>query len=98
MAFSFFDRLKKAFQRTQDKVVARIADVVKGKEQTSPAMLDDMEGSVLQADVGVAATTETWERVRAQVSRKLINGADELRTRIKQELLAILTACPQGGA
>src|SRR6266849_7450251 len=93
----FFDRLKKAVQNTKTNLVTRIEDVVKGKKEISPEMLDELEGSLIQADIGMAATTQVLENVRAQISRKLINDAEALRNQIKQELLAILKACPQGG-
>lgn len=95
---SFFDRLKKAVQSSKENLVSRIEDVVKGRKELSPALLDDLEGSLLQADIGVAATEEVLEQVRAQVARHQINNVDELKTRIKQELLVILNACPHGGA
>ncbi|MBI1745542.1 MAG: signal recognition particle-docking protein FtsY [Acidobacteria bacterium] len=94
----FFDRLKRAVQKTKANLVARIEDVVRGKKAISPEILDELEGCLLQADVGVEATTEVLQKVRAQVSRQLLNDTDELKNQIKQELLAILRACPPTGA
>ena len=93
----FFERLKRAVQDTRANLASRLEDVVKGRKEISPELLDDLEGSLLQADVGAGATAEVLENVRAQVDRQQIRDPGALRGQIKRELLAVLNACPPGG-
>jgi fused signal recognition particle receptor len=93
-----FDRLKKAVKSTKENLVTKIEDVVKGKKEISPELLDELEALLIGADIGVQATTEVLEKVRAQLDRKLLKDAEELRNAIKKELLAILNRCSQSAA
>lgn len=86
----FFDRLKKAVRSTKENFVGQLEYLIQGKKEISPELLDELEGLLIEADIGVAAATETLGKVREQVNRKLVNDADELKNLIKKELLAVL--------
>ena len=62
-----------------------------GKE-IDRATLDDLEGTLLGADLGTTTTQEVLEKLREKADRKQIKNLDELKRLLKEEILAILTA------
>jgi fused signal recognition particle receptor len=86
----FFDKLKAAVASTKSNFVAKIEDVVAGKKEIDAELLDDLEAILIGADIGVETTYEILEKIRNQVSRKLIDDAAQLKTLIKAELKYIL--------
>src|SRR5262245_878875 len=86
----FFSRLKAAVASTRSNLVAKIEDVVKGKKEIDAALLDDLEAILIGADIGVETSTEVLEKIRAQVDRKQVDDASQLKSLIKAELKQIL--------
>jgi fused signal recognition particle receptor len=68
----------------------RIEDVVSVHEQIDRDTLDDLEASLIAADLGSATTREVLDRLRDKVDRKQIHNLEQLRSALKDELLAIL--------
>src|SRR5207245_9705255 len=56
------------------------------------ATLDDLEATLIGADLGTATTHEVLGRLREKADRKQIKNADELKRLLKEELLGILTS------
>jgi fused signal recognition particle receptor len=90
----FFDRLKQAVSSTKAQLVERIEQVVEGKTEIDQAVLDDLEGTLLAADLGVKTTQEVLARLREQVSRRRLQEARQLRAALEEEILAVLEAPP----
>ncbi len=69
-------------------------DVSVGKRwsQIDADLLDELEYTLISADIGVKTTSEILERIRQQVDRKLVGDACELRGLIRQYLLEVLEA------
>src|SRR2546428_11766377 len=89
---SFLDRMKEAVSRTRENLAERIEDVVSiGKEIDRPT-LNDLEATLISADLGTTTTHEVLEKLRDKADRKQIGNVDELKRLLKEELLAILTA------
>jgi len=86
----FLNKLKAAVASTRSNLVAKIEDVVKGKKEIDATLLDDLEAILIGADIGVETSTEVLENIRAQVNRKQIDDASQLRSLIKAELNQIL--------
>jgi fused signal recognition particle receptor len=55
-------------------------------------LLDELEYTLVSADIGIKTTTEILERIRQQVDRKMVGDASELRGLISQHLLEVLQA------
>src|SRR5712692_8404477 len=85
-----FERLQQAVSKTRAGLVDRIEDIVQGKKEIDPELLDELEMTLIAADVGVRTATEVLEAVRDKVSRKQLSDAAELKTHIQQHLLEIL--------
>ena len=89
---SFLDRMKEAVARTRENLTERIEDVVSLGKEIDRATLDDLEGTLIGADLGTTTTHEVLQKLREKADRKQIKNVDELKRLLKEELLAILAA------
>jgi fused signal recognition particle receptor len=87
---SFLQRMKEAVTRTRESLSERIEDVVSVRKDIDRETLDDLEATLLTADLGTATTSTVLEALREKVDRKQIGNVDELKRVLKDELLAIL--------
>jgi fused signal recognition particle receptor len=88
---SFLDRMKEAVTRTRENLSERIEQVVSFGKEIDRATLDDLEATLLGADLGTTTTHEVLEKLREKADRKQIGNVDELKRLLKEEILAILT-------
>jgi fused signal recognition particle receptor len=86
-----FEKIKSAVRKTNEVLNMPIQDLVQGKKEIDPAMLEELEAIMIGADVGVNTTTEILDSIRDQVSRKTLNDPAELHTTVKTELRKILS-------
>jgi fused signal recognition particle receptor len=93
----FFSRMKQAVTRTRESLSSKIEGVVSLTRTVDESALEALETALLTSDIGVQTTTEILEALRDRARRKAIEGGDELRTLLKQQLIAILSA-PQTAA
>src|ERR1700758_4799538 len=89
---SFLKRMKEAVTRTRESLSERIEEVVSLNKEIDRATLDDLEATLIGADLGTTTTTEVLEKLRDKADRKQIKNVDELKRLLKEELLSILTA------
>ena len=89
---SFLDRMKEAVTRTRENLAERIDEVVSIGKEIDRATLDDLEATLIGADLGTTTTHEVLDKLRDKADRKQIKNIDELKRLLKGELLAILTA------
>ena len=89
---SFLDRMKEAVTRTRENLTDRIEEVVAFSKEIDRATLDDLEATLIGADLGTATTHEVLGRLREKADRKQIKNVDELKRLLKEDLLGILTA------
>ena len=87
-----FDRMKEAVTRTRENLSQRIEEVVSFGKEIDRATLDDLEATLIGADLGNTTTREVLDKLRDKADRKQIRNVDELKRLLKDELLAILNA------
>ena len=87
-----FDRMKEAVTRTRENLSQRIEQVVSIGKEIDRATLDDLEATLIGADLGNTTTREVLDKLRDKADRKQIKDVDELKRLLKGELLAILNA------
>jgi fused signal recognition particle receptor len=92
---SFLDRMKKAVTRTRESLSERIEEAVSFRKEIDRETLDDLEATLLAADLGTTTTAEVLERMREKVDRKQIGDVAELKRVLKDELLSILSAATE---
>jgi fused signal recognition particle receptor len=86
-----FDRLKEAVSRTRENLSERIDEAVAFSKEIDRNTLDDLEATLLGADLGSATTHEVLGKLRERADRKQIKNVEELKSLLKAELLRILT-------
>ena len=86
----FLDRLKQAVERTRENLSERIDAVAAIGKEIDRNTLDELEASLVGADLGTTTTHEVLEKLRQKVDRRQIGDVQELRRLLKEELLAIL--------
>jgi len=89
---SFIERMKEAVSRTRENLAERIEDVVSIGKEIDRSTLDDLEATLIGADLGTTTTHEVLEKLRDKADRKQIKDVNELKRLLKEELLAILTS------
>jgi fused signal recognition particle receptor len=92
---SFLERMKEAVTRTRESLNERIDDLVSMGKEIDRDTLDDLEATLISADLGTATTASVLEALRAKVDRKQISNVEELKRVLKQELLKILDVADQ---
>lgn len=87
-----FERMKEAVSRTRQNLSERIDEVVSLSKEIDRNTLDDLEATLIAADLGSATTRQVLEKLRERADRKQIRDVEELKRLLKEELLAILRA------
>ncbi len=86
----FLDRLKQAVASTKAQLVERIEGIVEGKAALDESVLDDLEATLITADLGVRTTQEILGRLKQQISQGKLRETAQLRPAVEQGILAIL--------
>jgi fused signal recognition particle receptor len=87
---TLLEKLKSGVQKTREGLVSRIEDVVSGRKAIDADLLEELESTLISADIGVSTTNEILERIRERVDRKLVGDSSELRGLIREYLLEVL--------
>src|SRR5437867_2362906 len=83
---SFLDRMKEAVTRTRENLTDRIEEVVAFSKEIDRATLDDLEATLIGADLGTATTHEVLGRLREKADRKQTTNVAELKRRLTEQL------------
>ncbi|HKA02557.1 MAG TPA: signal recognition particle receptor subunit alpha, partial [Candidatus Solibacter sp.] len=89
---SLLDKLKSGVQKTRAGLVSALEDALQGKKEIDADLLDELEYTLISADIGVRTTNEILETIRQRVERHQLADAGELRGLIRERLLEILQA------
>ncbi len=89
---SFLKRMKEAVTRTRESLSERIEDVVAFRKEIDRETLDDLEATLISADLGTATTATILQALREKVDRKQVANVDELKRVLKEEIAAILNS------
>jgi len=87
---TLLEKLKSGVQKTREGLVSRIEDVISGRKQIDADLLEELEFTLISADIGVTTTNEILDRIRERVDRKLVGDSGELRGLIREYLLEVL--------
>jgi fused signal recognition particle receptor len=86
----FLDRMKEAVTRTRENLTERIEEVVAFNKEIDRSTLDDLEATLIGADLGTTTTHEVLQKLRDKADRKQIKDVQELKRLLKDEILSIL--------
>jgi len=92
---SFLERMKQAVTRTRESLNERIDELASIGKEIDRDTLDDLEATLISADLGTATTGTVLEALRNKVDRRQIGNIDELKRVLKAELQKILDLADQ---
>jgi fused signal recognition particle receptor len=90
---SVYQRLKSQLSRTRTGLGSIIANLPLGLKDINEDLLEEIEASLLMADVGVDVTSKVINRLTQSLERKQLSDSNALTLALKQELLSILAPC-----
>ena len=88
----FFDKLKKGLTKTRESFTGKIEKLVLGYADIDDDLLDELEETLIMADVGVKTVDRLMTAVRKGIKKKEINGPEDLKPFLEKEITALLTA------
>ncbi len=95
---SLLDKLKSGVRKTRAGLVSALEDAIQGQREIDAALLDELEHTLISADIGVRTTQEILDRIRERGERHQLADAGELKTLIREHLLEILQASERAPA
>jgi fused signal recognition particle receptor len=95
---SLLEKLKSGVQKTRAGLVNALEDALQGRREIDAELLDELESTLISADIGVRTTEEILERIRQRVERHQLGDAAELKGLIREHLLEILAASERAPA
>jgi fused signal recognition particle receptor len=84
--------MKEAVTRTRENLSERIEQAVAFSKEIDRNTLDELEATLISADLGTTTTRDVLTKLREKADRKQIKDVDELKRLLKEEILGILTA------
>lgn len=81
--------LRASLSKTRDAVFGRVATLL-GQTEITQATWDELEATLIQADVGAVLAAELVSRLRSRAAAEGITRAEALKQALKAELVALL--------
>jgi len=81
-------RLRRGLEKTRRGFVSQLLEKL-GDDPLTPEVLDDLESTLLRADVGVQATDQVIEALRARLNQEVVEASEGLRF-LKEQLRELL--------
>lgn len=89
---SFFGRLKQGLSRTRSSITGNLSSVFQGKT-INAELLDEIEDTLIMADLGVAATQQIMADLQQRLSKKRLKDSEALHLALRENMAAILQPC-----
>lgn len=79
----FFEKLKGGMQKTKDALMGRIDSVLQSFVKIDEDMLDELEETLITADVGVDTTMEILDELRRRIKAERLTEASEAKAALR---------------
>src|SRR5689334_18015053 len=89
---SLLDRLNSGVEKTRAGLVSALEDALQRTKEIDADLLDELEYTLVAADIGVRTTSEILDTIRERVARHQVNDAAQIKNLIRERLLEILQA------
>jgi len=83
-------RMKDAVSRTRENLSDRIEEIVAFNKEIDANTLDDLEATLIAADLGSTTTRQVLEALRERATYKQIGDVNELKSLLKEQIAGIL--------
>ena len=92
---SWLGRLRQGLDKTRAQLSSRLGSLFGGGRRLDEAFFEELETTLLGADVGVTATSSLIESLRTRARRERYSEAAQLREALHEELLKLLKPAEQ---
>ncbi len=86
----FFEKLKGGMQKTKDALMGRIDSVLQSFVKIDEDMLDELEETLITADVGVDTTMEILDELRARIKAERLTEASEAKEALREIIAGMI--------
>ena len=86
----FFDRLKQGLAKTRETLTKKIDTLIFGRADIDDELLDELEETLILADVGFPTTEKLMSAVRAGIKSKEIKSPEDLKPFLAREIQKML--------
>lgn len=87
---TLFDRLKAGVEKTRAGLVDRIEDVLAGKKELDAELLEELEYTLITADLGVRTVQEIIDHIHERIDRSQTSDSAEVKNIIREHLMDVL--------
>src|SRR5690554_6086682 len=87
---SVFERIKRGLGKTRAGLTGGLADLFTAGKKIDEDLLEEIETTLLMADVGVTATSEIIESLTSRLERNQLKDGQALRNALRDELQGLL--------
>lgn len=86
----FFDKIKAGLSKTRDALNSTLGNVFSGFSEIDDDFYDELEESLILADLGVETAGKATERLRKAVREQHLKTTEEAKTALKEILVSML--------
>ena len=87
----FFDKIKAGLSKTRDALGQSLGNVFSGFSELDDDFYDELEESLILADLGVETALKATEKLRKAVKEQHLKTTDEAKTALKEILVEMLS-------
>lgn len=88
----FFDRLKAGLSKTKEKFADKIDELLHGAKKVDDDLLEELEETLIMADVGTKTTEKLIEGLRKGIRKAEIETADDVKKFLSNQIRELLNA------
>lgn len=89
--FDKLTKLKEGLTKTRQGFVDKVSDILTINKKIDEALFEELEETLIQADVGVETSLKLVDKLRAEVKARKLKDASQLKEVMKEEIARILT-------
>ena len=86
----FFSRLKSGLVKTRDSLAGGVENVIQGKAQVGPELLEELEEVLLLGDMGFETSEYILKELKNEVAQNRIRTQDEVQEHLKTLMVEVL--------
>jgi fused signal recognition particle receptor len=87
---SFFGKLKKGLEKTRKNLASSVDAIIFGEKVIDADLYEELEATLVAADVGAIFTQELIEEIKAEVKRRELNNPEVLKKILTDRMADIL--------
>ena len=87
----FFDKIKQGLTKTREAMSNTLGSVFSGFSEIDDDFYDELEESLILADLGVETSTKAVERLRKAIKEQHLKTTEEAKTALKEILVQMLS-------